>query len=200
MPTWRGIWLQHRTRDCNQYNNKCIHCSSPQINHDIRWSLAFWLEFTLSWWKSVFLPSLNVYFNAGTDEFHTENDQCYTLFASPYQNAEVCASFPFAISKSRNIRIRLGSGMMILFNARLLTHRQSIDSCNACDQFWNIRYYANRRFDNHTYTLLQWHFHSVLSDLHIYIWFRCESLPHQIPICIIQGSNEQKSLFLGNNI
>lgn len=57
-------------------------------------------------------------------------------------------------------------GAALLFNARLLTHRQEytdtscnkVDECGVYDyieEFWNIACYANRAFDNFTMVKLR---------------------------------------------
>jgi hypothetical protein len=118
---------------------------------------------------SLTFPSINVCLNASTDIFHTENDQGYTLIASPYQISQADASFVFQLSSKVHMRTRLRGGTIILFNARLVTHRQELVECDLSGPFWNVGCYANRRFDQHTFSLLRRQFDLVLCNLDKYI-------------------------------
>ena len=115
---------------------------------------------------SAIFPSMNICINAKTGTFHTEDDQGYTLWAVPYQNSSRGAKFLFRVNGDITLSINMTPGAALLFNARLLTHRQEyadtscnkVDECGVYDyieEFWNIACYANRAFDNFTMVKLR---------------------------------------------
>lgn len=108
-------------------------------------------------------PSMNVNVNAGTRKFHIENDQGYTLIVSLFQSIDEHAVFCFKLNPHCILSVPLTGGVNILFNARLLTHRQNNTSVKNAKgpHFWNIGCYANRRYNNHTFTSI----HKALSCL-----------------------------------
>ena len=144
-----GLLLNSLT---NQYNAEKIDLSPIMVGND-----------------SAIFPSVNTCVNAGTGTFHTENDQGYTLIATPYQDAVKRATFVLSISSHFKVGIRLDDGMANLFNARLLTHRQVIDTHRGGHDFWSIGCYGNRRLEQNTFTLLRRHYDLVLENLHDFI-------------------------------
>lgn len=97
--------------------------------------------------KSLHFVSANLCVNASSENFHTENDQGYTLVHSFHQ--DTCpAEFVFRISESTEITIPLTPGVSVLFDAQFLTHRQRIDpGVSNGVPFWNAACYTNRRFE-----------------------------------------------------
>ena len=119
--------------------------------------------------ESAVFPSVNVCVNASTSVFHTENDQGYTMIAVPYQVTTSEASFLFRISNKIILSAKMKPGVSILFNARLLSHRQNLNKQPPHINFWNIGCYANRRFNQHTYSLFRRQFSKVITGIHQYL-------------------------------
>jgi hypothetical protein len=116
--------------------------------------------------KSAIFPSVNINVNAGTNSFHTENDQGYTLIAVPKQDSTRRAGFLFSLKGNTRIEVRLIDGISVLFNARLLTHRQQIDAENGTvGNFWNIGCYSNRKYNNYSFSRLGRDLNSLLINL-----------------------------------
>ena len=117
-------------------------------------------------YQSGIYPSMNINVNAGTGIYHTENDQGYTLIASLFQLIDYHATFHFKINPKCILHIPLTGGVNLLFNARLLTHRQDntqVKNKNGC--FWNIGCYANRRYNTHTFATFRRKLSFVLDNL-----------------------------------
>ena len=118
---------------------------------------------------SAVFPSVNVCCNASTKIYHTENDQGYTLIAAPYQMSQARASFLFFLSNDSTIQVTLRNNSILLFNARLVTHRQETVVCELSGPFWNIGCYANRKFEHHTKKMLRRKYELVLGQLEKHI-------------------------------
>ena len=104
--------------------------------------------------------STNVCINAGTREFHTENDVSMTEISRPFVKEESCnckcgfhTTFNFEVSQSYTVPIPLRQGTTILFSGYFLRHRQ-LNQCVEmgvqcdCDNFINFSAYSNRRLGN----------------------------------------------------
>ena len=121
--------------------------------------------------ESLHFVSVNVCANAETEVLHTENDQGHTLIHSPHGNATTRrGKFIFQMKACSQLVIPLQEGVTVLFNARLLTHRQRIDKDlgahhEDADPFWNLGCYSNRRFDNNAFKRLSLEANTILERL-----------------------------------
>lgn len=101
--------------------------------------------------ESLVFASANINVDASTSIEHTERDQGYTEIAAPYQEWDGGATFIFRIRRGQELHTRLTNGRVILFNARLLTHKQRLDrqskKLNGL-HFWNFGCYGNRQFES----------------------------------------------------
>ena len=110
--------------------------------------------------NNLYYPSATINVNASTNVFHTENDQGYTLIISLFQKAFIETNFLFRINSKCKVFIPMNYGNSLLFNARLLTHKQQCN--NRKGQYhWNLGCYANRRMNQMLYA----RFHNELSFL-----------------------------------
>lgn len=107
---------------------------------------------------SAIFPMLNICEDASTGTFHTEDDQGMTLILVPYQDSSKSARFLFKIHSRLTLSVSMMCGTALLFNGRLITHRQELTQSNTnsneckvpiekINVYWNFGLYANRKYD-----------------------------------------------------
>ena len=96
--------------------------------------------------------------DATTGEFHTEKDCTYTLISIPNQNTISSKTagnnyhFLFSLIDKRILNIPLYPGILFIFSAAFLTHRQHINEfihSNEQEVFFNVASYGNKRLYHH---------------------------------------------------
>ena len=120
---------------------------------------------------SAMYPSFNACLDASTDVPHTENDQGFTMIVVPEQHSVNRPFFEFQLS-NLILQTYMSNRIIIYFNARLLAHHRILNRQKhkqTRSEFWNIGCYANRKFEQHSYTLMVRIFEDVLNLLEQYL-------------------------------
>ena len=102
--------------------------------------------------------------NAETEQFHTEDDCCYTLICVPNQIFDKNMKrsnrydFIFKLTDQKNMSITLSPGSSFFFSGMYLTHRQNRTMSSGTkddSHFFNIASYGNKRLFSHIRTTLK---------------------------------------------
>ena len=112
---------------------------------------------------ALLYPSMVACIRARTLVFHTECDMGYTHILGLSRHDSPPGSFRFQIRPGKEIKAEMNRGTNVFYDARLLTHRQSLDVEE--EEFWNIGCYANRRCDVNVFAVLRTAFDEVIQNL-----------------------------------